>query len=242
MSSDRGRSPCDTGPIELRLEVIVPGTLAGRCVATRSTELVQRVGEQNVRSDGVVVLLETRLIPVACAGDYPGHPTMRTTWLTRRQRQLLRTRTPCGATAAHGSECRRRATSSPRRAGCRRPPPGWPCRRRPRASRTTRPERGARARSGAVVGEERRFMRMADEPERAHRAVGQDSCGRRLGEEPEQGVARRAVPAVDAVTPGLCAARQPEHVASASDDPVWSERPGVVISGDQKVELTCRAE
>src|SRR5215218_572216 len=29
-----------------------------------------------------------------------------------------------------------------------------------------------RARRGAVVGEERRFMRMADEPERAHRAVG----------------------------------------------------------------------
>jgi len=28
-------------------------------------ELVQRVGEQNVRSDGVVVPLETRLIPVA---------------------------------------------------------------------------------------------------------------------------------------------------------------------------------
>ena len=60
MSSDRGPSPCDTGPLELRLEVIVPGTLAGRCVATRSTELMQRVGEQNVRSDGVVVPLETR--------------------------------------------------------------------------------------------------------------------------------------------------------------------------------------
>jgi hypothetical protein len=67
MSSDRGRSPCDTGPLELRLEVIVPGTLAGRRVATRSTELVQRVGEQNVRSDGVVVTLETRLVPVAYA-------------------------------------------------------------------------------------------------------------------------------------------------------------------------------
>ena len=79
MSSDRGRSPCDTGPLELRLEVIVPGTLAGRCVATRSTELVERVGEQNVRSDGVVVPLETRLIPVAYAGDYPGHPRMGTT-------------------------------------------------------------------------------------------------------------------------------------------------------------------
>jgi hypothetical protein len=52
MSSDRGRSPCATGPLEVRLEVIVPGTLAGRCAATRSTELVQRVGEQNVRSDG----------------------------------------------------------------------------------------------------------------------------------------------------------------------------------------------
>src|SRR5687768_5908915 len=87
-----------------------------------------------------------------------------------------------------------------------------------------------RARSGAVVGEERRFMRMADEPERTLGAVGQDFCGRRLGEEPEQWVARRAVPAVDAVTAGLCAARQPEHVASAGDDPVWSENPGVVIS------------
>src|SRR5262245_51862325 len=90
-----------------------------------------------------------------------------------------------------------------------------------------------RARSGAVVGEERWFMRMADESERAQRAVGQDSGGRRLGEEPEQGVARRAVPAVDAVTAGLRAARQPVHVASAGDDPVRSERPGVVISGDQ---------
>src|SRR5690349_21152056 len=40
-----------------------------------------------------------------------------------------------------------------------------------------------RTRRGAVVGEERRFMRMADEPERAYRAGGQDSCGRRLGEE-----------------------------------------------------------
>jgi hypothetical protein len=74
MSSDRGRSPCATGPLELRLEVIVPGTLAGRCVATRSTELVQRVGEQNVRSDGVVVPVETRLIPVAYAGDVSGSP------------------------------------------------------------------------------------------------------------------------------------------------------------------------
>ena len=46
-------------------------------------------------------------------------------------------------------------------------------------------------------------MRVADEPERAHGAVGQDLGGRRLGEEPEQGVARRAVPAVDAVTAGL---------------------------------------
>jgi hypothetical protein len=76
-------------------------------------------------------------------------------------------------------------------------------------------------------------MRMADEPERAHRAVGQDRSGRRVAEEPEQGVARRAVPAVDAVTAGFCAARQPEHVASAGDDPVRSERPGVVIAGDK---------
>src|SRR5262249_52927638 len=98
------------------------------------------------------------------------------------------------------------------------------------------------ARSGAVVGEERRFVRMTDEPERTHWAVGQDLGGRRLGEEPEQGVAWRAVPAVDAVTAGLGAARQPEHVASASDDLAGSERPGVVISGDQQVELTSRAE
>ena len=28
MSSGRGRSPCDTGPCELRLDVICPGTLA----------------------------------------------------------------------------------------------------------------------------------------------------------------------------------------------------------------------
>jgi hypothetical protein len=55
-------------------------------------------------------------------------------------------------------------------------------------------------------------------------------------------VARRAVPAVDAVTAGHCAARQPEHVASAGDDPVWSERPGVVVSRDQEVELASRAQ
>ena len=51
----------------------------------------------------------------------------------------------------------------------------------------------------------------------------------------------QAVPAVDAVTAGLYAARQPERVASAGDDPVRSGRPGVVISGDQEVELTSRA-
>ena len=48
MSSDRGRSPCATGPLELRLEVIVPGTLAGRCAATRSSELVHRMGAPTV--------------------------------------------------------------------------------------------------------------------------------------------------------------------------------------------------
>ena len=52
----RGRSPCDTGPRELRLDVICPGRLAA---ASRrndgTTELVQRVGEQNVRSDDIVV-------------------------------------------------------------------------------------------------------------------------------------------------------------------------------------------
>ena len=111
--------------------------------------------------------------------------------------------------------------------GCRRPPRGWPCRHRSRASPcTVRPARAApRRRRGAVVGEQRRFMRVADEPERAHRAVGQDRSGRCLGEEPEQGVARSAVPAVDAVTAGLGATRQPEHVASADGDPVRSERP-----------------
>jgi hypothetical protein len=49
------------------------------------------------------------------------------------------------------------------------------------------------------------------------------------------------VPAVDAVTAGQCAARQPEHVASARDDAVRPERPGVVISRDQQVELGSRA-
>jgi hypothetical protein len=76
-------------------------------------------------------------------------------------------------------------------------------------------------------------MRMTDESERAKGAAGQDSGGGRLGQEPEQGVARRAVPAVDAVTACDCAARQPERVASAGDDPVWSERPGVVVSCDE---------
>ena len=46
MSSDPGLSPCDTGPLELRLEVIGPGTLAGRGGATRSPELVQRLGNR----------------------------------------------------------------------------------------------------------------------------------------------------------------------------------------------------
>ena len=69
MSSGRGRSPCDTGPRELRLDLTCPGTLAAV-----ATELVQRVGEQNVRSHGVVVPLETRVIPMAYAGDVPGSP------------------------------------------------------------------------------------------------------------------------------------------------------------------------
>src|SRR4029077_18090199 len=60
-------------------------------------------------------------------------------------------------------------------------------------------DRPHRARSGAVVNEEGRFMRMADKSERSQGAARQDSGGRRLSEEPEQGVARRAVPAVDAV-------------------------------------------
>ena len=89
------------------------------------------------------------------------------------------------------------------------------------------------ARSDAVVGEERRFMRVAGESEGARAAAGQDARGGCFGEKPEQGVARRAVPAVDAVTAGHCAARQPEYVASAGDDPVWSERPGVVVPRDQ---------
>ncbi len=84
-------------------------------------------------------------------------------------------------------------------------------------------------------------MRMADEPEGAQGAVGQDPGGRRLGEEPEQGVARRAVPAVDAVTDGHRAPRQPEHVPPAGGDPIWPERPGVVVSGDEQVELASRA-
>ena len=33
-------------------------------------------------------------------------------------------------------------------------------------------------------------MRMADEPERAHGALGQDAGGGRLCEKPEQGMAR----------------------------------------------------
>src|SRR5579864_912607 len=102
-------------------------------------------------------------------------------------------------------------------------------------------DRPHRARSGAVVNEEGRFMRMADKSERSQGAARQDSGGRRLSEEPEQGVARRAVPAVDAVTAGQCAARQPENVASADNDLVRPERPGVVISRDQQVKLGSRA-
>ena len=49
------------------------------------------------------------------------------------------------------------------------------------------------------------------------------------------------MPAVDAVTAGHCAARQPEHVAPADGDPVWPESPGVVVSGDEQVELASRA-
>src|SRR5215471_4122837 len=102
-------------------------------------------------------------------------------------------------------------------------------------------DRPHRARSGAVVNEEGRFMRMADKSERPQGAARQDPGGRRLSEEVEQRVARRAVPAVDAVTAGQCAARQPEHIASTDDDLVRPERPGVVISRDQQVKLGSRA-
>jgi hypothetical protein len=85
-----------------------------RCAAFRdrngSTELVQRVGEQNVRSDEIVVPLEIWArwrIP----GDVPGSPddgnTNPATCITSWQRQLLRTRSPFGATAARGRQCRR---------------------------------------------------------------------------------------------------------------------------------------
>src|SRR5579859_1069379 len=46
-------------------------------------------------------------------------------------------------------------------------------------------DRPHRARSGAVVNEERWFMRMANKPERSQWAARQDCCGRRLSEEPE---------------------------------------------------------
>jgi hypothetical protein len=103
MSSGRGRSPCDTGPHELRLDVIV---LARWPLPRDGTmELVQRVGEQIVHSDDIVVPWNRE------PGDVPGSPedgnTKPATCLTSRQRQLLRTRTPCGATAARGRQCRR---------------------------------------------------------------------------------------------------------------------------------------
>jgi hypothetical protein len=72
-------------------------------------------------------------------------------------------------------------------------------------------------------------------------AAGQDPGGRCLGEEPEQGMARRAVPAVDAVSAGHGAACQPEHVAPTDGDLVRPERPGVVVSGDEQVELASGA-
>jgi hypothetical protein len=48
-------------------------------------------------------------------------------------------------------------------------------------------DRPHRARRGAVTNEEGRFMRMADKSERSQGAARQDSGGRRLSEEPEQG-------------------------------------------------------
>ena len=177
--------------------------------------------------------METRLIPVAYAGDYPGHPTM--------GNDTAHTPAAAASPDSNSLRCHRStrasmSTMSHQLAASRGLPqtaPGLAMQAPVAGQSYDSPGTGRTAGSSAVVGEERRFMRMADEAERAHRAVGQDLCGRRLGEEPEQGVARRAVPAVDAVTARLCAARQPVHVATADDDPVRSERPGVVISGDQ---------
>ena len=84
-------------------------------------------------------------------------------------------------------------------------------------------------------------MRMAHKSERSQGAARQDPAADASVRNPSRGWRGGAVPAVDAVTAGKCAARQPEHVASAGDDPICPERPGVVISRDQQVELGSRA-
>jgi hypothetical protein len=82
---------------------------------------------------------------------------------------------------------------------------------------------------------------MANEAERAQGRSGRtrvaDASVRKL----EQGVARPALPAVDAVTAGHGATRQPEHVAPDRVAALRPERPGVVVSGDEQVELASRA-
>ena len=102
---DRGRSPAIPAH-SLWLEVIVPRHV-GRPLRGDPIDGTGAAGWGTECALRRCRCPETRLIPVAYAGDYPGHPTMGATWLTRRQRQLLRTRTPCGATAAHGRQCRR---------------------------------------------------------------------------------------------------------------------------------------
>src|ERR1051326_3203012 len=113
---------------------------------------------------------------------------------------------------------------------------------------TPTPRRGSQAGSGSIFGPKR----LAVPPHHAGVNVDDEPPARRVarvaadrprvghvgtGCEPVARLARGGVPAVDAVTAGQCAARQPEHVASAGDDPVRPERPGVVISRDQQVEL-----
>ncbi len=170
MSSGRGRSPCDFGPCELRLDVICPGRLAA--ASRRTTDSCNRYPRRASQAgSGSVFLPELLAVPPQHAGvDVDDEPP------ARRIARVAADRPRVGHAGARREPVVRLAGDGPHR-----------------------------GRSGAVVGEERRFMRMADESERAQGAAGQDSGGRRLGEEPEQGVARRAVPAVDAVTAGDCA-------------------------------------
>ena len=129
--------------------------------------------------------------PVAHAGDVPGSlddgNTNPATCLTSRQRQRLGPELlavppqHAGVNVDDQPPARRIA-----RVAADRPRVGHAGARREPVVRLAG-DGPHRARSGAVVGEERRFMRMADESERAQGAAGQDSAADASVRNPSRG-------------------------------------------------------